>query len=69
MNRKPIHAVEMVRAIRDALYDETRDLSRDELKAYIHREAAALRQEVQKCPPLDRGRGQAERVALADRLR
>jgi len=43
--RAPIRAVEMVRTIRDAIYEETKDLSREELKAYFAREAAAMRQE------------------------
>lgn len=46
MGPKPIQAVEMIRGIRDAIYDETRDLSREELKAYFKREAAAFRREV-----------------------
>jgi len=41
----PIRAIEMVRAIRDAIYEETKDLSREELKAFFAREAAAMRQE------------------------
>jgi hypothetical protein len=42
---EPIQAVEMVRRIRDAIYEETKDLSREELKAYFARQAAALRRE------------------------
>ena len=45
MEQTPIRAVEMVRTIRDAIYEETKDLSREELKAYFAREAAAMRQE------------------------
>ena len=45
MEQIPIRAVEMVRAIRDAIYEETKDLSREELKAYYAREAAAMRME------------------------
>ena len=48
MEQTPIRAVEMVRAIRDAIYEETKDFSREELKAFFTREAAALRQEIQK---------------------
>ena len=42
-----IRAVEMVRAIRDAMYGETKALSREELKAFFAREAAAMRRESQ----------------------
>jgi hypothetical protein len=35
----------MVRAIRDAIYEETKDLSREELKAFFAREAEAFRRE------------------------
>jgi hypothetical protein len=45
MEQTPIRAVEMVRAIRDAIYEETKDLSREELKDFFAREAAAMRQE------------------------
>ena len=45
----------MVRAIRDAIYEETKALSREELKAFFAREAAAMRKETQEsvpsCPP------------------
>ena len=37
----------MVRAIRDAMYEETKDLSREELKAFFAREAAALHHDIQ----------------------
>lgn len=45
MSETPIRAVEMVREIRDKIYEETKDLSREELKEYFRREAAAMRQE------------------------
>jgi hypothetical protein len=48
MEETPIRAVEMVRAIRDAIYEETKDLSREELKEFFAREAAAMRQESQQ---------------------
>lgn len=48
MKTTPIKAVEMVRTIRDAIHEETRDLSRDELKAFFAREAAAMRRESQE---------------------
>ena len=35
------------RSARDAIYEETEDLSREELKQYFAREAAAMRQESQ----------------------
>ena len=41
----------MVRTIRDAIYEETKDLSREELKAFFAREAAAMRQESQRLQP------------------
>jgi predicted transcriptional regulator len=47
MEQTPTRAVEMVRAIRDAIYEETKDLSQEELKQYFTREAAAMRQESQ----------------------
>jgi len=37
----------MVRSIRDAIYEETKDFSREELKAFFAREAAAMRREIQ----------------------
>jgi hypothetical protein len=40
METTTIHAVEMVRAIRDRMYEETKDLSQDEFLAFIAREAA-----------------------------
>ncbi len=46
MEQKPIQSIEMIRGIRDAIYEDTKDLSREELKAYFAREAAALRREV-----------------------
>lgn len=48
MEETPIRAVEMVRAIRDAIFDETKDLSREELKAFFTREAQAMRRELQE---------------------
>ena len=45
MKPTPIKAVEMVRTIRDAIYEETKDFSREELKAFFAREAAAMRRE------------------------
>ena len=35
----------MVRGIRDRMYEETKHLSREELKEFFRREAAAMRQE------------------------
>ena len=35
----------MVRGIRDRIYEETKHLSREGLKEYFRREAAAMRQE------------------------
>jgi hypothetical protein len=62
MEQTPTRAVEMVRTIRDAIYEETKNFSREELKQYFAREAAAMRQESQAVLPdsrarhLDRGR-------------
>jgi hypothetical protein len=44
MKQTPIRAVEMVRTIRDAMYEETKHLSREELKEFFAREAAAMRE-------------------------
>jgi hypothetical protein len=54
MNETPIRAVEMVRAIRDAIYEETKGLSREELKAFFAREAAAMRKESRESGPVRR---------------
>jgi hypothetical protein len=58
MEETPIRAVEMVRAIRDAIYEETKNLSREELKAFYTREAQALRRELgaTRLKPNDQGR-------------
>ena len=49
MKKTPtIRAVEMVRTIRDAIYEETKHLSREELKGFFTREAAAMREEIQQ---------------------
>jgi len=47
----PIRAVEMVRAIRDAIYEETKALAREELKAFFASEAAAMRKDSQAGQP------------------
>jgi hypothetical protein len=39
MDETPIKAVELVRSIRDQMYEETKDLSPDEFIAFITREA------------------------------
>ena len=51
MEQIPTLTTEMVRAIRDAIYEETKDLSREELKQYFAREAAKMRQESQGMRP------------------
>jgi hypothetical protein len=51
MKQTPVKAVEMVRAIRDAMYEETKNFSREELKEFFARESAAFRQESQKPEP------------------
>ena len=50
-----IRAVEMVRAIRDAIYEETKDLSREELKAFYSRGARALRSKLEEKPRKPKG--------------
>jgi hypothetical protein len=42
MEQTPIRTVEMVRAIRDCIYEETRQLSREELKDFIARESGKI---------------------------
>ena len=53
MKQTPIRAVEMVRTIRDAIYEETKHLSREELKAFFAREAAVMREASQQSHPGD----------------
>ncbi|MBA2669130.1 MAG: hypothetical protein H0U67_02030 [Gemmatimonadetes bacterium] len=43
MEQKPIRTVEMMRAIRDRLYEETKNLSREEFKAFVAREGKIKR--------------------------
>ena len=64
MKQTPIRAVEMVRTIRDAIYEETKHLSREELKGYFAREAAAMRQESQQSQP-DNGSAQPAPAPVA----
>jgi hypothetical protein len=40
MAKNEINAVEMVRAIRDQMYEETKGMSREQFVEYIHRKAA-----------------------------
>lgn len=42
MDKTPIHAVEMVRSIRDQLYEETRLMSPEEFVEFITREAGKV---------------------------
>lgn len=51
MKQIPIRAVEMVRTIRDAIYEETKHFSREELKEFFAREAAAMREESRQSQP------------------
>ena len=37
-----IKAVDMVRKIRDEIYDQTQDLSSEELKDFFHRESSVV---------------------------
>lgn len=41
--RNPLKAVEWVRVVRDAQYEETKDMSTEEFLAYIARKASAVR--------------------------
>lgn len=45
MKQTNLDSVEMVRTIRDEIYEETKSLSREELKEFFAREAAAFRLE------------------------
>lgn len=51
MKQTRVDAVEMVRAIRDAIYEETKSFSREELKEFFAREAVAFRKESQMSQP------------------
>jgi len=42
MDKTEIRSIEMVRAIRDQIYDETKEMSPEEFMAYIARSAARL---------------------------
>jgi hypothetical protein len=42
MEKTEIHTVEMVRTIRDQMYEETKEMTREEFLDYIHGEAAPL---------------------------
>jgi hypothetical protein len=39
MDETPIRAIEMVRSIRDQLHEETREMTPEELKEFVAREA------------------------------
>jgi hypothetical protein len=43
MRSEEIRAVEMTRRIRDEMYEETKDLSEDELIRFFHERAEAVR--------------------------
>lgn len=48
MEETPIRSVEMVRAIRDAMYEETKHMSREEWSAYIARKTAETEEEARQ---------------------
>lgn len=48
MDKTGIKANEMVRAIRDQMHEETKDMTSEEFVEYIHREAEAARRERKK---------------------
>jgi hypothetical protein len=57
MTQTTIKAVELVRQIRDQHYEVLKDKSREEIKAFFHREAAAANAEAehllqQEHPPI-----------------
>ena len=62
MNQTHVNAVEMVRTIRDAIYEETKDLSREELKEFFARESEAFREE-NRTPPSSAERAPARKGA------
>lgn len=39
MKEAPIHAIEMVRSVRDQLYEETRQMTPEEFKEFVMRES------------------------------
>jgi hypothetical protein len=43
-----IKALDMVRRIRDTQYEQTRDMSREELKEYFRKEAARMDSQAQR---------------------
>lgn len=47
MKDSGIKAVDMVREIRDRLYERTKDMSASELQSFFHREAAATREQLE----------------------
>lgn len=57
METNPIKAVEMVRAIRDAFYERTKDFSGAELREYIASEAATFRREMKALRLQSKGAG------------
>ena len=46
MRSEPLGAVEMVRGIRDRMYEETREMSPEELIQYFHSRSEAVRQKL-----------------------
>jgi hypothetical protein len=48
MTQTTINAVELVRQIRDQHYEILKDKSREEIKAFFHREAAAANAEAEQ---------------------
>lgn len=50
MKQARVNAVEMVRTIRDAIYEETKSFSREELKEYFAHESSAFRRRSMKVP-------------------
>jgi hypothetical protein len=47
MKDSGIKVVDMVREIRDRLYERTKDMSASELQSFFHREAAATRKQLE----------------------
>jgi hypothetical protein len=63
MEDKEVDAVGLVRRIRDDLYEETKDLSTEELIAFYHHRAAATREKLSRlhAERQERVRGRATR--------
>jgi hypothetical protein len=48
MSKTEIDTIRMVREIRDAMYEKSQSMTRDEYRAYINAEAAKMQREVEQ---------------------